>query len=378
MPSSSGYIRFIGSRWRTLQSALRTAFFSGERLQARLIDDLQAFAAVMLAIGFAHALKVSHVGWAAFSGYMVIRPHFKVSLTRGAMRVLGTMSGALLAYGAVYAIHDQIALICLSLAGVGFITLHAALTRRQSYAWLFTGLTFAMVMLDSLDTPTSRIGEFAWTRVLEVGAGTTAALAIALCAYAVRRLTGTGAMPNLPLTPAAPAHQTQAIQRALLVAIALATMPLFHQLLAPSLLTQAVVTMMAVMSMPATNPNTNVDPLFQRALLRFVGCAAGAALGAIALHLASSNLAILAIFLCAGVCTGRHIENSNGPVAYLGTQFAIVFLVVFVPDNASQMNSASGFERMDGVFLGLVLMQLLRWSWASLSRRWVAHANASS
>lgn len=39
----------------------------------RLVDELECVLSVLLAIAFAHALEVRHVGWAAFSGYMVMR-----------------------------------------------------------------------------------------------------------------------------------------------------------------------------------------------------------------------------------------------------------------------------------------------------------------
>ena len=40
-----------------------------------------------------------------------------------------------------------------ALALVGGVTLYGALVGKRSYAWLFVGLTFAMILLDKLEHP---------------------------------------------------------------------------------------------------------------------------------------------------------------------------------------------------------------------------------
>ena len=55
---------------------------------------------------------------------------------------------------------------------------YGAITGRRAYAWLFVGLTFEMILLDTLEHPALAIGTFARTRMLEVAAGTVACVVV--------------------------------------------------------------------------------------------------------------------------------------------------------------------------------------------------------
>src|SRR3954463_11097709 len=63
----------------------------------RMIDEIECVCSVLLAIVFSHAIGAENVGWAAFSGYMVMRSHVAESFTRGMLRIAGTLIGAALA-----------------------------------------------------------------------------------------------------------------------------------------------------------------------------------------------------------------------------------------------------------------------------------------
>src|SRR3954466_6404883 len=60
----------------------------------RMIDEIECVCSVLLAIVFSHAIGAENVGWAAFSGYMVMRSHVVESFTRGMLRIVGTVAGA--------------------------------------------------------------------------------------------------------------------------------------------------------------------------------------------------------------------------------------------------------------------------------------------
>ncbi len=66
----------------------------------RMIDEAECICSVLLAIVLSHAIGAENVGWAAFSGYMVMRSHVAESFTRGILRVIGTLAGAGLALAA--------------------------------------------------------------------------------------------------------------------------------------------------------------------------------------------------------------------------------------------------------------------------------------
>ncbi len=60
----------------------------------RMIDEIECACSVLLAILISHQIGAENVGWAAFSGYMVMRSHVAKSFTRGVLRIIGTLIGA--------------------------------------------------------------------------------------------------------------------------------------------------------------------------------------------------------------------------------------------------------------------------------------------
>jgi uncharacterized membrane protein YccC len=49
---------------------------------------------VLLAVTVANVLRLDDLSWAAFSGYMVMRADLAESVSRGLMRIAGTVAGA--------------------------------------------------------------------------------------------------------------------------------------------------------------------------------------------------------------------------------------------------------------------------------------------
>lgn len=80
----------IAGLWQAIMRELRSLHHPGPRM----IDEFECMVSVPLAIAFAHALGAQNVGWAAFSGYAVMRPRLSDSLTRGTLRIAGTAAGA--------------------------------------------------------------------------------------------------------------------------------------------------------------------------------------------------------------------------------------------------------------------------------------------
>ena len=150
-----------------------------DRVTARTVDEAEAAASVLLAIAAAHWIGAASVYWAAFAGYMVMRGHAAETLVRGLLRIAGTGAGGLLALAAApFLGWWPAAAAALFLVGGG--ALYAAITGKRSYAWLFFGLTFAMVVLDKLAHPDVALARFVETRVLETVAGTLACVAVSL------------------------------------------------------------------------------------------------------------------------------------------------------------------------------------------------------
>lgn len=349
-----------------LLNRLGRELLSAERRPQRLLDEAETILSVLLAIVIAHLVGAHNVGWAAFSGYMVMRAQLAETLSRGTLRVLGTVAGALLAWWLTAWLGGSLLLASVALALVGGTTLYAALTRRRSYAWLFTSLTFSMVVLDVLQAPLADVRAFAQTRVLEVASGTVACMTVSLLsAWTVRPKVHGRQFFFVPTVPAAspPGWERSAALHALQAAIGLALLPPLSRWIGAETLSQAAITITAVMMVPLAALDRSRVLITTRVLHRFAGCLLGAGVAALFLLFSRGNLPATLLLMALGIAAGRHLENSGQPFAYIGTQFALAFLVVFVPDHYQAVSSAPGWERLAGIVCGLVLLLLVREGW---------------
>lgn len=327
----------------------------------RMIDEAECVCSVLLAIAFSHLIGAENVGWAAFSGYMVMRSHVAESFTRGVLRIIGTLIGAAIALAIAPLLLPHPLLLSLGLMIGGGVTLYFAIVGRRAYAWLFTGLTFLMVLIEGMEHAQEPILRFASTRVLEVLAGTSACVIVsAISTYTIRRK-----LPNPDQAVRAkpsdvPARQWQATvaRHAFIGGLALALIPFAWKWLGIPALSQSSVTIFAVMLVPAATLAKGVlSPVSSRLMNRLIGCLAGGLLASAVLLLSHHSIAVMTIGLALGVIIGRHIENSASAMSYAGLQFTLAFLVVLVPDNYANAALEPGYDRLFGILFGMVLLE---------------------
>lgn len=337
----------------------------------RMVDELECVASVLLAIVFGHLVSAQNITWAAFSGYMVMRGHVSDSFFRGLLRIAGTGLGAALALALTPHLEGAPLLAGLAMGLVGAVSLYSALTRRHSYAWLFVGLTFAMIMLDKLEHPSLALWPFVHTRVLEVIAGTTACVLVsAVSTFTLRRR-----WPATPLPqPKRLGWRPDVARHCALAGVALSVLPWLHQAIGAPQLAQAAVTIMAVMMVPASGiGDSGFWPVNRRILLRAAGCLAGAGMSAAFLIAAYSSgyggwaAPILIAGTMLGVAIGRHIENGQGSMAYAGLQFTLVVLVVLVPDSYAEADLAPAMHRLISIFVGFAILEPVLVAWHLLA-----------
>jgi uncharacterized membrane protein YccC len=327
----------------------------------RMIDEAECVGSVLLAIVLSHAIGAENVGWAAFSGYMVMRSHVKESFARGMLRVVGTVIGAGVALALAPLLLRNAWLLSAGLMIAGGVTLYFAIVGKRAYAWLFTGLTFLMVLIEGMEHAEEPILRFAWTRVLEVVAGTTACVIVsALSTWTIRRTLPNPdqAMRAKPADWSAYQWHPAVARHALVGGLALALIPWVWLWLGIPSLSQSSVTVFAVMLMPAAAIGDDVlSPLSLRMMNRLIGCLAGAALASAVLLLSHHSPVGMTIGLCIGVIIGRHIENGPTSMSYAGLQFTLAFLVVLVPDNYTNAVLDPGLDRLFGILFGLILLE---------------------
>jgi uncharacterized membrane protein YccC len=341
---------------RAFWAELRTLPVPGPRM----IDEVECMLSVLLAIVFSHAVGAENVGWAAFSGYMVMRSHVFESFQRGVLRIVGTLVGAGVALAVAPLVLPQPLRVSLTLFAVGSVTLYFAIVGRRAYAWLFTGLTFMMILIEGLEHAEEPILRFASTRILEVLAGTAACVLVsALSTWTVRRV-----LPSpdnaMRVKPAGPAGrwQQQVARHAMIAGITLALIPWVWNWLGIEALSQSSVTIFVVMLVPAASLAEGVlSPVSSRAVGRVIGCVSGGLLASLVLGLSHHSPVLITIGLCIGVVIGRHIENGPPSMSYAGLQFTLAFLVVLVPDNYANAAAEPGYERLFGILFGMVLLE---------------------
>jgi uncharacterized membrane protein YccC len=320
----------------------------------RMVDEIECAVSVLLAIGLGHLFGAQHISWAAFSGYMVMRGHIAETLQRGTLRILGTACGAMLAVAFVPVAGFSLVSVSLSLAVVAGLTLYAALTARHSYAWLFVGLTFAMVLLDQMEHPGDPLGPFAWTRVVEVTAGTLACVLVSLAStHSLRRRWPAIRRPSPPPAGWRPEAARHAVQGAIAVAV-VPWLALFWR--EPELGGGAVAIMAMMLAPLGALGHSALKPVSHRMVMRVVGCAAGAAFAAGLLLLSHGWAPLLVVGALFGVMLGRHIENGATSAAYAGTQFVLAVLITLVPDSYMHPHVEVGWARLAGTLAGIVVL----------------------
>ncbi|CAM4169559.1 Fusaric acid resistance protein [Bordetella tumulicola] len=370
-------VRFVADfflRFRTLLGELTHDFLRPSRSLPRFLDEIEMLASVCLAIAFAHLLGAHNAGWAAFSGYLVMRSQLRATLTRGALRVLGTLVGAGAACLLAGVVENSDLWVSLSIALVGTATLYCAMTRVYSYAWLLASLTFAMVALDALQHPAVDVFVFATTRILEVTAGTCASVIVSmLSTLTVRsRLAAAAATPSaVPASRVSseppkvdptlqPLPSQNAISHAAQAGLALALTPFLGRWMDVQSFSQAAITIIVVMMVPLSSPMPLGKTVRTKNIHRFLGCLAGAMVAGIMVLVFGPSWITFTLGMSLGVLFGRHIENSGRSFAYVGTQFSLVYLVLMVPDSYAHINVERGIDRLDGIVVGMLLVELAR------------------
>ena len=332
---------------------------------SRLIDELECLVSVMGAIVIAHAIGAHNISWAAFSGYMVMRGHAADSFWRGTLRIAGTLLGAMLALVIVPMVRHSWPLNALAAALIGMVALYGALTRRHSYAWLFIGLTFEMILLDQLDHPGDALYPFALSRLVEVVSGTLACIAVSVLSTLTlrRRWPGTRVRPSQPV-----GWHPHALRHAAQGAVALACLPFVAALTGLHETAQAAISIVAVMLVPVTSLGTSgFKPVSRKLLQRTAGCLAGAMLAGLTLFVAHGSVPLLLVGTALGVVIGRHIENGGHAYIYVGSQFTLAALVALVPDSYAGIALAPAIDRLCSILIGMAVLEPVLIVWHVLA-----------
>jgi uncharacterized membrane protein YgaE (UPF0421/DUF939 family) len=368
----------------TLSQTCRTALFAlGRELaawqpsRARATFGAEATLSVALAVAVAHALGLSDTWWAAISGFAVMQTSFSGSVQRAAHRMIGTVIGAALGTLLGPWIGDRPWLFVPVLGAIGGVTVYRANASKAAYAWVLGGVTALMVTYEAHRfASVQATASFAALRVAEVAVGTLACLLISTVfhfgakwyaknplpsASAISRPAGqtkslAASTPTAPLTTLRLTRALLGLQGALTITILAALTYVLHL---PGL-AQAMVTAIAVLILPAglTLDRTR-QPVVEKMVQRVAGCLMAGALGVALLPLMQGQAVLCMLALSLGVWMGCHVQTGREGASYVGRQFTIAFIMVFVQDHHWSADPLPALMRLSGILTGIVVLAIV-------------------
>lgn len=347
----------IGHSTRTIVAALRHELAEFSIVGERSAQCAMVALAVALATTVALWVRVDAAWWAAISAFVSTQASAPASLRRGILRILGTALGAIVAVLLLpWLVEDPVAL-SLTLLAASTVGVIGFLVSQRGYAWLLGAITLDMVLLAAIDDPLSAL-EVACNRTAEVTIGTLCAILVALML----------APPAAPAQPQATPGwsgllhaQWPAVQQALCAGIGVMLVPILWTWLELPSLSQAAITVAAVMAVPALSGDAaaNQQKFVERALHRILGCAMGGVAGLICLALSIENFPAWLAMLSAGIWIAAHVQGSQRGIGYVGTQGAVVFISTLVQGSGPPASIVPGLERFAGITGGLLILLAL-------------------
>jgi uncharacterized membrane protein YccC len=348
-----------------LASELRLLAFRGPRG----LEALEAALSVTLAILAALAMHSDNPWWAGISAFMVTRASPAVALSRGLMRIVGSVVGAVIGVIVLSLFVYQPLPFCLCLFLVAFIGCFGFAISRFSYAWLMGSVTANLVMLMAFTQPQGAF-TIAVDRAADVVIGTVASLLVCSLMPAPDD-TGPVAAPG-QLSPPPLAFWRRRwdaefdrwlsgkrllIVHACRIALTVALLPALANWLAPVSPVTIGLTAVVVMAVP-TKVILEVDTrvIVQRSAHRVIGCLLGALLGLACLAVVGDDFVLWVLLIATGVWLCSQIQTGTTGISYVGTQAMLAFVMSMVQSLGPPLSISPGLERLVGVMAGLCLM----------------------
>ena len=155
-----------------LTAEIRGFSFTSRQARAALGAALAALCAVLLA----DRLNLHNPYWAGITALVVSRTTYAASLAKGALRVIGTVTGCALALLLVGAcIDNTFAMLCLIFFTSTATVLVSAQRGADAYAWSMAGFMIVLISVAGLSIPTG-LYEYAFYRTFEISLGTVVAV----------------------------------------------------------------------------------------------------------------------------------------------------------------------------------------------------------
>ena len=365
----------------TLAQLCRTAIFAlGRELaawkasRARVTFAAEAVLSVALSVALANALGLSDTWWAAISGFAVMQTSFAGSVQRAVHRITGTVIGAALGTMVGPWLGDRPWLFVPALGAIGGIAVYRANGSKAAYAWILGGVTALMVTYEAHKFASVRATAlFAALRVAEVAVGTFACVLVASVFHfgpkwyrknrtpsdaSSARAAGESTAPSAAVLTSLPesvrpTRTLLGLQAALSITILASLTYVLHL---PGF-AQAMVTAIAVLIVP---PGLAADrtrqPVMEKMVQRVAGSMIAGVLAVVLLPLMQGQAVLCMLALSIGVWAGCHVQTGREGASYVGRQFTIAFIMVFVQDHHWSSDPLPALMRLSGILIGIAVL----------------------
>ena len=354
---------------RETTGALATELRSLDWRGPRGLEAREAAAAVTLAVLGALALHSGEPWWAGITAFMVTRASPSLAISRGVLRIVGSIVGAVAALVVLRLFLYQSLPFCLSLFVLSCFGSFGFVSSRFGYAWLVGTVTACLIMLMSLDQPQGAFNT-AVNRVAEVMIGTVASLIV--CGLSPEPVDA-GASPAAGLIDPPPlafwrrrfgaelAHwvprNRPLLWHACRGGLTVMLMPALADWLAPVSPVTMGVTVVMIMSIPTTAIlESDSRAIIQRAAHRLIGCLIGALAALACLAFIGSDFLLWIMLIPPGIWLCSQIQTGTAGVSYIGTQAMFAYLMSMVQGQGPPDSISPGFERLVGVMGGLSIL----------------------
>ena len=354
---------------REIPGALAAELRALEWCGRRGLEATEAAAAVTLAVLVALGVHSSEPWWAAITAFMVTRASPIEAISRGILRVAGSIAGALAALVVLRLFVYQSLPFLLCLFSIPCIGLFGFVTSRHGYAWLVGSVTACLVMLMSFDQPQGAFAT-AVNRVIDVIIGTAALLVVCALSPVPAGLAAASA-PNL-LDPPPLAFWCRGygielrrwlpgngplLLHACRGGLTVMLMPALAEWIWPVSPVTMGVTAVMVISIPTTAIlHSDTSAIVQRAAHRLIGCLLGALVGLACLAFVGDDFLLWIALIPPGIWLCSQIQNGTTGISYIGTQAMFAYLMSMVQGQGPPQTISTGFERLVGVMGGLSIL----------------------
>ena len=328
----------------------------------------ETVASVVLAVYLADAFDLKERWWVALSAYVLIRANPTVVFRRCLERLTGTVIGAFVgALLAAFVFRDSW-LTMAALALVSSLGIYCMLGSSYAYSWVLGTVTSLMVLSDAggFISPS----HLAVNRVLDVAVGVLATVTVSAASFWIERLLRrrvSYVAPSLLATrgnhetlasPIAGRSRYARIWQALQGAIAIVFIALFNHFHVLPNFAQSMVSVVAVLLVPLSvlADGRVTAAVHMRMFNRLLGCLFAALLAAPLLPVIGETPSLCLIVLGVGVWLAAHVQAGSTEVSYIGTQFGVGFIMIFVQDHAWSTDASAALQRLMGIVVALLVL----------------------